>query len=378
MYQYKNYLNNLYNSDKYRKLGTFRQDFLDFSTNDYLNLSKNQQVIKSAIDICKQYGVGSTGSRLLSGNSEIYEEFENIIAIDKNTNAGLIFNSGFQANLSILSCILDEKILKTKPIVFFDKLNHISLYQGTYLSKAEMIRYNHNDMNHLEFILEKYKNDNRPKFIITETVFGMDGDIVNLAQIAEFAKKYNAFLYLDEAHATGVFGINGYGISTYINLEGIQHIIMGTFSKAIGSSGAYIACDNIMRNFLINKATGFIYSTSLPPMVIGASMSAWKIVKLLQNERNNLQNLGYILRNKLKNLDFNIGTATTHIVPVILKEEKLCIKIKEELLKEKITVSCIRPPAVPTKTSRLRIALTLSHTLADLDKLVDILHKIVK
>jgi len=378
---YEQCLLTLRNADRYRRLGMIRQErtsgFLDFSTNDYLNLSCTRSVIKAAEISGQHYGVGSTGSRLLSGNLELYEEFERAIATDKNTESSLIFTSGFQANISALSSLLDDKILQAKPLVFFDKLNHSSLYQAIFLTKAELYRYHHNDMNHLESLLIRYQNDPRPKFIVTETIFGMDGDIAPLEQIAEFAGQYKAFLYLDEAHATGVFGVNGYGLSTMIELKNIPHIIMGTFSKAIGVSGGYIACHKIIRDFLVNKAAGFIYSTAPSPMVVGAAFKAWELVKSLSKEREALQNLGATLRNMLLDEGFDIGTSHTHIVPVTLQEEKVCLRAQKALLKERILVSCIRPPTVPAESSRLRIALTIKHQLQDLAKLVEALKKVV-
>jgi 8-amino-7-oxononanoate synthase len=378
---YERYLLLLRNGNKYRRLGALRQesiaDFLDFSTNDYLNLSQNSDVIEAAINSAKSYGAGSTGSRLLSGNIDLYEEFEKTIAKDKNTESSLIFNSGFQANITVLSSLLDERILGAKPLIFFDKLNHASLYQAVFLSKPELHRYHHNDMNHLESLLEKYKNDSRPKFIVTETIFGMDGDIAPIKQIVELAEKYKAFLYLDEAHATGMIGPNGYGLSTNVNLENIPHIIMGTFSKAIGSSGAYIASDKVISDFLINKASGFIYSTAPSPACIGAAFEAWKIVKSMQKERDHLQNLGNILRKMLQNSGFDTGLSTTNIIPIILKEEKISQDVKDRLLKEKIIVSSLRPPTVPPKSSRLRIALTAKHKLQDVEILVESLRRVV-
>jgi 8-amino-7-oxononanoate synthase len=379
---YEQHLNTLHLNGKYRRLGPPRQesnsDLLDFSTNDYLNLSQNQEVIAAGESAAQRYGIGSTGSRLLSGNCKLFEEFEQALANDKNTECSLIFNSGFQANTSALSCILDERILKEKPLVFFDKFNHASLYQAVFLSKAELKRYHHHDINHLEFLLRAYQTDARPKFIVTETVFGMDGDIAPLEEIAALAKKFNTFLYLDEAHATGVFGLNGYGLSPEVNVQDIPHIIMGTFSKAIGVSGGYIACNTIMRDFIMNKGAGFIYSTAPSPAVIGAAFKAWTIVKFLDKERETLQNLGNTLRKMLKDRGFNIATSQTHIIPVILNEEETCLKTQKALFQEGIVVSCIRPPTVPPGTSRLRIALTTKHTHKDLKRLIETLSTVVE
>ena len=379
---YEKYLNTLHNNGKYRRLGVLRQEsnsgLLDFSTNDYLNLSHNKDVMLAGEIAAQRYGIGSTGSRLLSGNCKLFEEFEDAIAKDKKTETSLVFNSGFQANISTLSCILADKILNAKPLVFFDKLNHSSLYQAVFLSRAELRRYHHNDINQLESFLEEHKNDPRPKFIITETVFGMDGDIAPLEEIATLAKKFNAFLYLDEAHATGVFGTDGYGLSTTLDLQDVPHIIMGTFSKAIGVSGGYIACNNVMRDFIINKATGFIYSTAPSPAVIGAAFKSWELAKSLDKERKVLQGLGNTLRTMLKDRGFNIGTSQTHIIPIILNEEDKCLKTQKALLQEGVIVSCIRPPTVSPGTSRLRIALTTRHTNNDLKRLVERLSKVVE
>jgi 8-amino-7-oxononanoate synthase len=379
---YETYLSTLHNNDQYRRLGHFRQqihaDVLDFSTNDYLNLSHHKDVILAGDSAAQRYGIGSTGSRLLSGNCPLFEEFERAIAKDKKTDSSLIFNSGFQANISTLACILDDKILKAKPYVFFDKFNHSSLYQAVSLSKAELKRYRHNDINHLESLLRACHNDARPKFIVTETVFGMDGDMAPLEEIAALAKTFNAFVYLDEAHATGVFGLHGYGLSPAVDWQDIPHMIMGTFSKAIGVSGGYIACHRIMRDFIVNKGAGFVYSTAPSPAVMGAAFHAWTLVKSLDKERNTLQNMGNTLRNMLKDRGFNIGTSQTHIIPIILNQDAKCLKTQKALFQEGIMVSCIRPPTVPPGTSRLRIALTHHHTHQDLQRLVETLSRVVQ
>lgn len=368
MIVYQKYLSTLESSYRLRKL-QHNIGHIDFSTNDYLGLSKNKEVIEAAIATSQQYGVGATGSRLLSGNFSLIEELENQIAVDKNTEASLVFSSGFQANFSTLSAILDSTVLQAKPIVFFDTLNHSSLYQAIFLTKAELYRYRHNDINHLQNLLNEYKNDTRPKFIVTETVFGMDGDMIDLKEFIVLAEKYNAFLYLDEAHATGVFGKNGYGLSTNFNLQSVPHIVMGTFSKALGCSGGYIACDNIMKQYLINKANGFIYSTAPSPIVIGAALAAWKKIYHMTEQRQYLQNLGVCLRQSLRN--FNLGASTTHIIPIILENEEQTIKAKEHLYLQGIIVSAVRPPTVPINSSRLRIALTVNHTVNDLKNFIE-------
>ncbi|WP_353271350.1 aminotransferase class I/II-fold pyridoxal phosphate-dependent enzyme [Wolbachia endosymbiont (group A) of Alloplasta piceator] len=319
---YEKYHNILKSKGKYRQLPkAILGSFINFSTNDYLGLSQSEVLFDAAKLSGVEFGVGSTGSRLLSGNKKIFEDLEKRIAQDKRTESALIFNSGFQANITVLASLLDQSVLGNKPIVFFDKLNHASLYQAVFLSDAELVRYQHNDMNHLSNLLIKFKNDLRSKFIVTETIFGMDGDIVSIEEIFALSKEYEAFLYLDEAHATGIIGHNGYGLSTYINLQEVPHLVLGTFSKALGCFGAYVACSNIIKNYLINKCSGFIYSTSLSPMIIGAAAKSWDLVQHLTDQRQALSFKAANLRNNLQNLGFNTGDSVTHIIPIILCDE---------------------------------------------------------
>lgn len=380
MYElYYKYCNTLKGKGKYRRLPKeiIDRKCIDFSTNDYLSLSKSKVLFEAAKLAGEKFGVGSTGSRLLSGNKQIFEEFEDQIAKDKKTESALILNSGFQANIAVLASLLDQSVLGSKPIVFFDKLNHVSLYQAVFLSKAELIRYQHNDMDHLNSLLAKFKSDSRAKFIVTETVFGMDGDVAPIDTVFALSKKHNTFLYLDEAHATGVVGNGGYGLSTKINLNEIPHLVLGTFSKALGCFGAYIACSYVIKDYLINKCSGFIYSTSLSPMIIGAAAKAWSLLQGLDNERRDLSLKAEDVRKRLKELGFNTGNSTTHIIPIILGDEDIAIATKAELLKQGFIVSAVRPPTVPPKTSRLRIALNVSHSKNDLDHLVYALKKVL-
>lgn len=350
---------------------------LDFSTNDYLSLSKDQSIIASAISAAHKYGVGSTGSRLLSGNHSIFKELEDLIAKDKKTESSLVFNTGFQANFSTLSCLLDKTALSMKPVVLFDRLNHSSLYQAVFASDAELIRYRHNDAAHLRSIFENL-HSMQPKFLVAETVFGMDGDILN-KEIIKLAKHYSAFIYLDEAHATGVIGPDGYGLSEVFNLNNHPHVVMGTFSKALGGSGAYVACDNVVKQYLVNKASGFIYATANSPINIAAALAAWKMIPNLTKERKHLQDLGFYMRNRLQKEGVEIGSSQSHIIPIILEDEELTLIIKRQLFeKYGIIVSAILPPTVPPGTARLRITLVAKHSKEDVDYFCDALEFLVK
>lgn len=371
---YRDHVINLRQNQIYRELPKLIHDsnsYLNFAGNDYLGLSTNPLLIQAAKDAAVKYGIGSTGSRLLSGNSEIFHSLEKKIAADKNTESALILNSGFQANISVISCLLNKKILKNQAIVFCDRLNHASIYQGIFLSGAELVRYGHNDMQQLTDLIKKYENDIRPKFLITETIFGMDGDILHIQDIVNIAKKNNIFLYLDEAHATGVIGKKGYGLSTLIDLSEISYIIMGTFSKALGVSGAYIACNEYLKEFIVNSCSGFIYSTANSPAVIGAASTAWDFIKDLTVERRRLFDLSNYLRSRLNSAGFNTGTSQTNIVPIILGKEEIALRAFNYLLEQKIILSCIRPPSVPPGSARLRIALNVKHTEGDVDRLIN-------
>lgn len=375
---YKKELLKLESLNRYRQLppSFHLNDVIDFSTNDYLNLSLNETILQAGIAAAQSHGVGAAGSRLLSGNNSLFNSLENQIAEDKKSEAALIFNSGFQANISVLSALLDSKVLGSVPLVFFDKQNHASLYQALFLSKAQIIRYHHNDMQNLSLLLKKYSEDKSPKFIVAESVFGMTGDLISIEKIVSLAQEYNAFLYLDEAHATGLYGPNGYGISTLVDLSNLSYLVMGTFSKAIGCSGGYVACSNLIKDYIINKAGGFIYSTANSPMLIGAVAKAWSMIKNLTQERKHLFSLASSLREQILDLGFDTGSTTSNIIPIIVKDEKRALSYKEKLLQHKILVSCVRPPSVPPSSSIIRIALRINHKEEDISKLILALKKI--
>lgn len=346
---------------------------LDFSSNDYLQFSNSKSIIKAGIASAKQYGFGSTGSRLLSGNHDLFQLFEEEIAQAKQTERALLFNSGFQANLTVLSALLDQKNFEKQPLVFFDKLNHKSLYEAVKLSDAKLVRFAHNDMNHLENLLKKHQHQDNPKFIVAETLYGMDGDIAECQTLAQLAKKYGALLYLDEAHATGMFGSRGYGLSTTIDFQEVECVVMGTFSKALGGSGAYVACSEIIYQYLINRCSGFIYSTAASPMMMGAMRKAWSLIPKYQSKVANMLALAKILRNKLTNLGFDTSHSATHIIPIIFNDIAQALEVKEKLIKNNVLVSFLQYPTVPKNQPRLRIALNINHTLQDIDKLVSCL-----
>ncbi|MHC0448709.1 MAG: aminotransferase class I/II-fold pyridoxal phosphate-dependent enzyme [Candidatus Lariskella arthropodorum] len=371
---YNEFCSSLKSEQIFRMLGqvaSHSKSLIDFTSNDYLSLSRHPVIVDAFCKYAKEFGVGATGSRLLSGNLQIFHDLEKQVAAMKHTEAALIFSSGYQANSTALSSMLDTKVLQNQALVFFDKLNHASLYHGCMLAGAKMVRYKHCNIKHLRILIEQYKDDVRPKFIVSETLFGMDGDIVDIAELITISREFGAFLYLDDAHSTGMFGQHGHGLSSNHDFEGIDYAIMGTFSKAIGASGGYIACSNILRNYLINRCGGFIYSTAMPPALAAAILAAIALLPSLDEQRDRIMRLANALKQQLTSRGYDIGTSAahnSHIVPIILDSSKDVVLYKDALMESKIAVSAIRPPTSPTP--RLRIALMAKHSESDVEHLI--------
>lgn len=387
--KYKTFCDNRKTENKYRQLPLEDpRDFLNFSSNDYLLFASadNYDAIEYATEIAKKYGLGATGSRLLSGNNKFIEEFEKQIAKDKNTEGALIFNSGYQANLSVLSSLCNSSVIGDQAYLFFDKSNHSSLYQGAFLSGAKLFRYNNCDLDQLEILLNKYKDDKNPKFIVSETIFGMDGTVPDLEKLIDLSKQYNALLYLDEAHATGLYGKNSYGFSSDYNSSYDKIISMGTFSKALGSAGGYIASNKIIIDYLINNCHGFIYSTAPSPTAIAVAKFNWDRITSdnCKTDREKIKGNSEYLREELSKLQTRIkfekisilktnnnSSINTNIILIGCATAKICLEIKDYFYSKKILVSAIRPPTV--LTSRIRIAINTGHTIKDLNVLVEVL-----
>lgn len=342
-------------------------ELVDFSSNDYLGLSHHPALASMARDYIAQLGAGSGGSRLVTGNLAAFEDIECKLAKAKNVEAALVFVSGVQANLTILPALLDRRVLGTEPLVYADRLNHASLIQGCVAAGARQIRFRHNDFGHLEELLMRDAHQARPRFIITESVFSMDGDCPDLVTLEKLAEKYEAFLYIDEAHATGVLGIDGFGLASGLK----NTLAMGTFSKGLGGFGAYVAGSALLRDYLVNKCGGVIYATALPPAVLGTMNAALDLIPLMDTERSHLVQMASRLRNNLSLAGLNTGKSSTQIVPVIFGEERNTLSIAAKLEEEGYYAVAIRPPTVPAGTSRLRIAVSAMHHQDEIDALAD-------
>lgn len=340
--------------------------YVNFSSNDYLGLSSNPQLIKRAKMFLDKHGAGSSSSRLITGTLEIHSDLESKLAEFCGTEAALIFNSGFQANTSILAALADRNSL-----ILADKQIHNSLIQGAVLSRATFKRYKHNNYSDLEQKLKEASNKAYNRiWIVSESLFSMDGDIADISELSKLANKYEALLYVDDAHAVGVTGKQGRGLN--FEIPSID-ITIGTFGKAFGSFGAYVACSNEIKEYLINFCSGFIYSTALPPQVIGAIDAALDLIPKMDKERETLNNFSNSLRKQLNELGFNTLKSNSHIIPVVIGDETRILTLSNQLKEKGMWVSSIRPPTVEQNASRLRITLTVNHSNEQITKLIEYL-----
>ncbi len=346
------------------------KEVLNFCSNDYLGLASDRRLQEAVVRATFQYGVGSGASRLVCGNSAEHEALERDIAVLKKTETALVFNSGYAANTGIITALVGRD-----DVVFSDKLNHASIVDGIVLSRAELKRYPHCDVAALSDLLEKTKTTGR-KLIVTDTVFSMDGDIAPLKEIAALARRYGAWLMVDEAHAFGVFGACGAGLVERMGLEGQVDIQMGTLSKAAGVSGAYVAGSNTLRDYLVNHARSFIYTTAQPPALAAAAREAVRIIRDEPLRRERLLKNADHLREGIRFLGFDTLNSQSPIIPLVLGEADKALLWSKEFFKRGIFVSAIRPPTVPEHTARLRVTITAGHTSEDLTRFLDVLRSV--
>lgn len=340
-------------------------ELFDFSSNDYLALSDHprlKEASKKAVDLL---GVSASASRLLSGDLKIHHQLEDRVAEFKGKESALVFNTGYQANVGIISALYDKG-----DAIFCDRLSHASIIDAVRLSGSKLFRFNHNDCSHLESLLKKEGDEFKNRLIVTETVFSMDGDKPFLKELVEIKDKYNCFLMVDEAHATGIFGPNGAGVVEEQGLSDRIELIMGTFSKALGSFGAYLACSEKIKQYLINSCRSFIYSTALPPPVIAADIEAINIVKDEPFRRKTLLANAEFFCSRFREAGFDVKGGS-QIVPLIVADAGRAVRISSDLQKSGFWVLPIRPPTVPQGQARLRFSLTYHHSKQLLEKLAD-------
>jgi len=334
-----------------------------FCSNDYLGLSQHPLLKERAVEYARRFGAGSTASRLICGNLPCFEQVEKKLADLKGTASALVMNSGWQANISLLPALTDRKSL-----ILSDRLNHNSLIMGCLLSRCRVIRFRHNDMDHLEKLLEENKTADYSRIVIaTESVFSMDGDTSDIDRLVALARDFEAILLVDEAHATGVLGPRGMGLTCGKGVD----VVMGTFGKALGSFGAYIACSERIREYMVNCCSGFVFSTGLPPAVLGAVDAALDLVPEMDNARTALHAGADRLRSSLQKMGWSTGPSTTQVVPVLVGSDRDALELSGFLEDRGILASAIRPPTVPEGESRIRISVSALHTDDHLNQLID-------
>lgn len=345
------------------------REMLNLSSNDYLGLGGDQQLHRdfyaqiSERNLLDDFGLGSVSSRLLTGDSDRSHQLEELIARSYNKEACLLFNSGYHANIGILPALFGKKDL-----ILADKLNHASINDGMRLCSAHFKRYRHCDYQHLEWLLEKYRGDYNRAVIVSESVFSMDGDVVDLARLIEVKKQYNCQLYIDEAHSIGLYGKKGLGIAEQQGHIDDIDLLVGTFGKALASVGAFVLAKKVMVDYLINTSRSLIFTTALPPVVINWNNFIFKQLPDFGNKRDRLKEISDKLRKELA--AEGLSTAgSTNIVPVLIGQDSLAISLAEKMQDSGYLIFAVRPPTVPEGTSRFRLSLTAGMCWEDLQSL---------
>ncbi len=341
-------------------------------SNDYLGLSNGPR-LKLALLQCveQEERVASTGSRLLSGHTEAWDELETTFAEFAGTESALYFNSGFSANIGLLSSVVDFS-----DVVFSDALNHASLIDGMRLSRARRIVYPHCDLDFLEHELRQSMDISGLRVIVTESIFSMDGDRAPLQHIFHLAERYGAEVIVDEAHATGVCGPQGSGLVAELGLQERALAIIHTCGKALASMGAFVCGSNVLKQFLINHARSFIFSTAMPPYFAGQINAALKLTIPMDQERIHLATLASGLRKRLASIGMDCGPSSSHIVPLIIGSNEGALQIAAQLQERGFAVRAIRSPSVPLGTARLRLSLTANVTEDDIQRFSSTLYEL--
>ena len=342
-------------------------------SNDYLNMSHNKEVINRMIQVIKEVGTGSGGTRNISGTTPYHDQLEKKLAKFHERDAALIFTSAYVANQTTLATLC-KRIPNIE--VFSDQLNHASLIEGIKNSKASCSIFRHNDLEHLESLLSE-KDLNQPKIIVFESLYSMDGTETNISDYVKLAKKYNALTYLDEVHAVGLYGKGGRGVAYKNNVSDQIDIINGTLAKGFGQIGGYIVANQTTIDFIRSFAPGFIFTTSMMPSIAAAASKSIEIVENLDEEREDIFNKAKYFRQKLKLLDIPFIDSNSHIIPILTYSTKKA-KLFSKLLLQQYN-SYIQPifyPTVPEGSARLRITVTPKHSIQDLDNLLAALKRL--
>ena len=345
---------------------------LSFCSNDYLGLANHPDLIYRFKQAADQYGVGSGSAHLVSGHSAEHHALEEELAEFMGTERALLFSTGYMANLGVVSALCDRH-----SEIFEDKLNHASLLDAALLSRAKRIRYPHLEASNIQQRLVESKADN--KFIISDGVFSMDGDLAPLVELVKLSKESKATLIIDDAHGIGVLGNKGKGVIEYFDLDNKQvPILVGTLGKAFGTAGAFVAGSEELIETLIQKSRSYIFTTAMPAAVAAATRQSLTLVEKESWRREKLKSLISQFRKGAAELGFELIDSITPIQPIIIGSSEKTLTLSEKLLEKNILISAIRPPTVPEDTARLRVTFSATHTEEQVDQLLIALSEITK
>lgn len=345
---------------------------VQLSANNYLGFANHPRLKAAAKEAVEKYGSGSGASRLVCGNLELNGKLEGKIAKLKKKECALLFSTGYMANIGIITSLMNKE-----DVIFSDELNHASIIDGCKMSRAETRVYPHNDMDALERLLKETRHCTH-RLIVTDGIFSMEGDISPLPDLVSLAERYECMVMVDDAHATGVLGTNGGGTGEHFALEDKIDIAMGTLGKALGGFGAFVAGSHGLREFLINRARPFIFTTGLPPAVIASGIAALELLEEEPEIKMRLwENVGFF-KKRVEELGFNTLRSETQIIPVLVGDTSLTMRMGEMLLNEGVFVQGIRPPTVPQGSSRLRITIMATHTQSELECALEAMEKVGK
>lgn len=342
--------------------------YLSFCSNDYLGLANHPELIAAMQKAAADSGVGSGASNLITGHHRYHDDLEKQLAKFMGLPAALLFSTGYMANIGVLGALAGRN-----DAIFADKLNHACLNDGSYFSYADFLRYPHNDVAALEKLLRESKA--RHKLIAADAVFSMDGDIAPIPEYLELCEKYDAYLYLDDAHGFGVLGEHGQGSLSHFNVKSPRIIVMATLGKAAGVAGAFVAGEQVVIDYLVQKAKSYVYSTPAPPALSATLSASVRLIEQGDHLRSHLQTLIAYLKANLRLKKWQLLPSDTAIQPLIIGDNLQSLAVSEYLQTHGILVPAIRPPTVPVGTARLRISLSAAHTVDDVEKLITALHQ---
>ncbi len=343
------------------------RELVNFSSNDYLGLAADGRLTQAVQAVLDEEGWGAGASPLISGHSSLHRQLEEELAEFEGTEAALVFPSGFAANVGTIAALIGPG-----DVVFTDRKNHASLFDGCRLSRADVKVYPHGDWERLESLLERELGRSR-RLVVTDSLFSMDGDLAPLAELAEVAERHGAMLMIDEAHATGVIGESGRGVAELEGVEGRIAIRVGTLSKALGSHGGYVAGERRLIDWLVNRARPYVFSTAAPAAAAAASLAALQIVRGEPDRRKTLLDRAAGLRRCLADQGWNTGHSASQIIPVVVGEVEAAVRLSACLREKGLLVPAIRPPTVPKGEACLRISLSYGHSSTMIERLISAL-----